>query len=400
MVSPEERLAAAVDLSVCEFEAALVEYPDKCRNLNTASEYLDCVLKLRPVAQFWTTYSGNYQKLKSICHEEAPFIAHQLLVDLVFNLTRLYGDLQRKATEATYEYECRLLEMQQRFKDLSEMLGQLSSAYRLEKAEQSSTHLQAMAEVKSEAANMNGVLTELFDRNRAFLDGVSASFENFHLQILGDSRQVYEELRSYQEATLSGVKILSVEVEQLLHLTSESEALSLGVHDVLDQNLIAADALYRDLSSSHNVLRNQVEEIHETLNHAIAQSVQAIDRAGADASDDLVLKFHSLTELLANLTFGIKERLEKTLDISDRVQTEMSYFGTSSILSLLAFVARATMTAKIVLGCGAVVAVYRLVIISGIRDDGQNSSLMCLINAIVSGFCIALVVRLALMMWL
>lgn len=396
VVSVEERLAAAVDLSVCEFEAALVEYPAKCRNMKTATEYLDCVLKLRPVAQFWTTYSGNYQKLKSICHEEAPFIARQLLVDLVFNLTRLYGDLQRKATEATYEYDCRLIEMQQNINFLADTIEQLTTAYKTEKAEQSSTHFQAMAVLKSEAAHINDDLEVILEKNKAFIDSVSVSFERFQQQILDDSRQVFEELDSYQTDAFSGIKLLNRDIEHLLHQTSESEALNLRVHAILDQNFNSAAALYDDLSHSHNELGNQVEDIRETLDYAIAQSVERIDRASTDASRDLVLRFHTITELLANLTFGIQESLEKTLDIGDRVQREMSYFGNSGILSMPALVARIAMTVKIVIGCGVLVTVHKCIKISGIWDSGENSSLFCFINATVGGFFLALVVRLTL----
>lgn len=104
-VEPLVRLRLAVRLSVCEFRAAKVEYPESCKFLNSHDTYNQCVQAFRANSQLWTTYSGNWRKLRSMCHEEAaPFIKTQIL-NLYFNVTELFSQFFQSASESYADSE-------------------------------------------------------------------------------------------------------------------------------------------------------------------------------------------------------------------------------------------------------------------------------------------------------
>lgn len=94
------RLRLAVNLSICEFSDAGLDYPEECKDLGSKHErelFLACVALLSLVEQFWTTYSGNYRKLRLLCYEElAPFLKDSLL-DLYLNITKLYAEFFESA---------------------------------------------------------------------------------------------------------------------------------------------------------------------------------------------------------------------------------------------------------------------------------------------------------------
>ncbi|OBA19040.1 Tht1-domain-containing protein, partial [Metschnikowia bicuspidata var. bicuspidata NRRL YB-4993] len=86
-VSPKLRIQLAVKLSICEFKEANVEYPKSCQNVECDEDFEICVQEFLESPQLWTTYSGHYRRLRSVCYEEAvPFIRHNIL-DLFFNVT-------------------------------------------------------------------------------------------------------------------------------------------------------------------------------------------------------------------------------------------------------------------------------------------------------------------------
>ncbi|GEQ72018.1 hypothetical protein JCM33374_g5704 [Metschnikowia sp. JCM 33374] len=100
-VSPKLRLQSAVKLSICEFKEANVKYPKSCQDMVSDEEFQICVQEFRESAQLWTTYSGHYRKLRSVCYEEAvPFIRQNIL-DLFLNVTKIYTDFHSAAMKTS-----------------------------------------------------------------------------------------------------------------------------------------------------------------------------------------------------------------------------------------------------------------------------------------------------------
>ncbi|SCU83160.1 LAME_0C04192g1_1 [Lachancea meyersii CBS 8951] len=91
MVDPKLKVQAAVKLSFCEFEESGLEArPLSCSDLSSEG-IKKCVDELRSSPQWWTTYSGHYQRLPTLCYEQSfPYEKDQLLA-LFLNITRVYS---------------------------------------------------------------------------------------------------------------------------------------------------------------------------------------------------------------------------------------------------------------------------------------------------------------------
>ncbi|CAR30739.1 hypothetical protein ZYGR_0P00410 [Zygosaccharomyces rouxii] len=96
------KVETAVKLSICEFQVAgLGHIPDSCKNTQTDS-MMDCMIQLESSAQWWTTYSGNYQRLSSICFENSlPYEKEQIL-SLFLNITNIQSEINDNFTRHFY----------------------------------------------------------------------------------------------------------------------------------------------------------------------------------------------------------------------------------------------------------------------------------------------------------
>lgn len=96
------RVETAVKLSICEFQASgLGHIPEACNESNIDS-LMDCMIQLESSTQWWTTYSGNYQRLSSICFENSlPFEKDQIL-SLFLNITNLQTEINENLSNYFY----------------------------------------------------------------------------------------------------------------------------------------------------------------------------------------------------------------------------------------------------------------------------------------------------------
>ncbi|KAL3232765.1 Nuclear fusion protein KAR5 [Nakaseomyces bracarensis] len=98
-ISPTIRAWTAVKLSVCEFEAVgLKNIPDNCYS-NDLELMMECMLEIEHSTQWWTTYSGNYQRLSSLCNDYNSYYQERRLVETLLNLTDLNYDFSTKYTK-------------------------------------------------------------------------------------------------------------------------------------------------------------------------------------------------------------------------------------------------------------------------------------------------------------
>lgn len=97
------RVETAVKLSICEFKESGLKYiPDACDSTDVEA-MMDCMIQLESSAQWWTTYSGNYQRLPAICFENSlPYEKEQILA-LFLNITDAYGEINENITAHLYQ---------------------------------------------------------------------------------------------------------------------------------------------------------------------------------------------------------------------------------------------------------------------------------------------------------
>lgn len=97
------KVETAVKLSICEFQVAGLGYiADSCRNTQTDS-MMDCMIQLESSAQWWTTYSGNYQRLSSICFEHSLPHEKEQILSLFLNITNIHSEINDNLTKQFFK---------------------------------------------------------------------------------------------------------------------------------------------------------------------------------------------------------------------------------------------------------------------------------------------------------
>lgn len=130
-IDTETRVETAIKLSICEFQASgLGEVPANCM-IGDLGSMMDCMFELESSSQWWTTYSGNYQRLSSICYENVlPFEKEQIL-KLFLNITELYDsfgdDIDNKLHDLMFHME---RESEDHLNDLARMFHDYDSELR------------------------------------------------------------------------------------------------------------------------------------------------------------------------------------------------------------------------------------------------------------------------------
>ncbi|KAM3125134.1 hypothetical protein ACQ2H7_001670 [Candidozyma auris] len=256
---------SAVMLSLCEFQDSAIDYPLSCKKLHSDEDYHECVQDLRSTSQFWTTYSGNYRRIKSICHEEAmPFFKEHLL-ELFNNVTKAYTSFYSATQENTQATEQHQKDLRVQFKILKEELLSLADYQRRERE---ITQVE-MDKFRYSMLNLFGELKQQGDdgmtRLGSSLSIVNDNLEAFSMQALARAKEEFHILSSisenweqFQNAFLAGIHEIGSTIEELANKVQESESKQLALQDSLKNNL--------DLSSEfHHRVRSMEFELVEHL---------------------------------------------------------------------------------------------------------------------------------------
>ena len=272
------RLQLAVKLSVCEFTEAAVEYPESCKLLpetGAQEQYLDCVGALRGVSQFWTTYSGNYRRLRLLCYEEQmPFMKDSIL-DLYFNITKLYAQMFASASSSAESMKRTHNESLSKATDLRDLLSMLASdlgAFAADYAHEHRDYLRQTEEVHDfTVLRMTGLSNMLADSLDKTLDSTASLHEKVaragqqlermgqdvalqHDDVLGTFsavRTAQEELHGSLSATVQLVEDVSGASEYLAELFSGA------LHE--------SGLVHNNLQLLHNSLGEHFAETHAAV---------------------------------------------------------------------------------------------------------------------------------------
>lgn len=100
ITSSQDRVLIAINLSLCEFSAAGIDYPSVCAD---AAKWRICASELEAKAQWWTTFSGNYREIGQICLEHQQDSVIESFIELHENLSHVHTALGRELEALLHE---------------------------------------------------------------------------------------------------------------------------------------------------------------------------------------------------------------------------------------------------------------------------------------------------------
>lgn len=346
LLSPSMRKKLAVGLSVCEFQDASIDYPDSCKHLVLDTDYHECVQELRSTSQFWTTYSGNYRKIKTICHEEAMPFFKEHIINLFNNVTRMYTSFYEnsyKSTQTAEEYQNKV---RKQFNDLLVEFSDVIITTRKERAdleedaldfrksmaliyedvqEQADNELsnmsQALKSVNDGIVEHSTALSTLNSEEMNLYREMNSLWKDFKLQLLqdifdigGTIEETHQQLK-YCKETQSD---LQNSLEAGLALSSEFQYKLRAMTFELQRHLEDQNDLFEE---SLNILFSRVEFF---LNESLLQ---------VNASLTMLLESaYTITDLMRE---GKDAFLETALELGSEIRLAISEARQSSIFNPL-----------------------------------------------------------------
>ncbi|CUS22283.1 LAQU0S05e01882g1_1 [Lachancea quebecensis] len=288
-IDPKRRVNTAIKLSFCEFqESGLEELPEHCQK-STQDEMKKCLDEMRSSPQWWTTYSGNYQRLPTLCYENSlPFEKEQLL-EVFLNVTRMYADfnkildlkLQRRFEEYEATAEKNLFKVKRVFENY---FNDFDDSYSARKA----TFFQDFEHHQEDTLLA-------FDKNIKVVQTEVAGFESDMWQDLKALKQYIHELNDDLRSSGSRDRIESIKAESLVQL----------------QNL--RDIIKTSSEDSVSFIKSK----EETLNHFYSKTtnqLSKVDEAVSNTYMDALLAIQDLRGLVQDsITPLVKEDIENPL---------------------------------------------------------------------------------------
>lgn len=336
-VDPSLKVETAVKLSICEFEIAGLGYiPDSCKETNTDS-MMDCMIQLESSTQWWTTYSGNYQRLSSICFENSlPYEKEQIL-SLFLNITNLHSDINdnlikhfyKLMSEVELSSDEHLGIIAQLFKDY---LKQFDNTFRFKQEEFKGYQddIQSYVVQNSQLVKeQNNGFMQSMDSLQHIIDGIIVELKNG-----GISQQIVE-IKNDNLNNLKQMNDLMQEIYQFQrHGQNEMSGEMQLFFDNTKQNMFSvSDELKQSQTRAVEIL-NVFDELRVSMLPSITEEL--IPQL-SNMKEDLLMDWKSVTKLITedfqawnyqiNDTFQqISLRLDSTMETIDDIDRSLSKF--------------------------------------------------------------------------
>lgn len=265
-LSPELRKQLAVLLSVCEFQDAAVEFPDSCKQLYLKADYHHCVQDLRKSSQLWTTYLGNYRKIKSICHEEAMPFFKEHLVDLFNNVTREYTAFYEASKENSQQTEQYQEQIRLQFDTL---LHYMMDSIRRSKHDS----VEWQTDMDTFREEMTGILNSVQQKTQETLEEIVSPLDSLknmadsQLALVSSHRAQEADILSQAEMQWSDFKEtlfkdmfnIAHTIEGLQESLEKSDSKQLVLHESLDTDVQLSTNLHHRLRAMESDLEQYLE---------------------------------------------------------------------------------------------------------------------------------------------
>ncbi|SCU90173.1 LAMI_0E00914g1_1 [Lachancea mirantina] len=338
------RVKTAIKLSMCEFEASgLKSIPQNCDRFD-GSTIENCVRELETLPQWWTTYSGNFQRLSSLCYENSlPYEKEQIL-ELFLNITRAYEDMQavfdRNVREAYSSFEDLSAENDERFEQFFE--EQYERFENMTKAHGSATSSQ-VAHFQEELSER---LSNSLSHTNAFVDELGSDvfdglqlirklFREFYADLNDSSysRQIQdlkdEHLSNLEALSRDSVHVAASQKEDMKKfekMMTEVQSHAILELNKMDQQLeIAFSDAVTFLQGFDGVVRNLVlPSIQEELIPQVHKLSMQVNKALTMTDTLIEGKMRALNQNLDETLGQINSNLNSTLTTINEIDSDIN----------------------------------------------------------------------------
>lgn len=313
-LTPSMRRSLAIELSICEFELAGIVYPSICKSIGSDDEEAICIMELEASPQFWTTFSGYYRDVRTICYEESLPYEKEQVINLFSNITTIYETFYTEMKQSRAYSEEAQSQLQARFEDMVSIFNTMVDELYV-------YHQEMNEDFKEFSANVGLIL----DTALHVISDTASSYTD-DLQVIGahlnffaaEMEQVAKtvsniDLRHFQDQIIDSYAVLSDKSRQFLdELTFGMDLATLvsQINQQLAQEINAELTLTSSMVSNLNIsslLENITEYLNKELETTLLESQVIMDTF-------LNVSFHRIDSKL-NETFSNLQSFTVGFDI-------------------------------------------------------------------------------------
>ena len=308
---PEQQKNLAVELSICEFENANICYPTVCKERKVD----DCIKCLEKSPQFWTTFSGYYREVKTICHElSLPFEKDQILV-VYENITELYKQLVQDLKSSNKQSEQAQNILKTKFEKLIKIVDSIIIDRDKQRDNLNHTFVMFQENFESSLNNAVAVLQQSYNGANTNIKEMEQHLNYFAqdiLQVHSFIRDRIDDLQLQQDKLQDNNDQIYMKTENTL---GKLESINKNIDEMNELNKNIVRGMQNHLEySEFSVLQ---------LNHHIQQSINDIElqRKYITLQGPVILEKiaevfvqqlnHSATDIVESLGYAMNTTLEK-----------------------------------------------------------------------------------------
>ncbi|KAK9479637.1 Tht1-like nuclear fusion protein-domain-containing protein [Lipomyces japonicus] len=312
ILTTDMRVTHAIRLTLCELSAGLVDAPTTClRDLTQKNQRENCLHVLKSSPQYWTSFSGNFRSIGSICFAERNTHEQEEIVLLYSNLTQVQHEalniLRHQMDHIKIENQ-NLMHLVHKwesyFADLDMRLGMLSNAMD-----------NSSREIKTEARRQHEVLSEIQRENFQLV----SSLHDMLPEIFTTVKDEFEQIFYFSSILKKSMQESVHDIDRACTSLDEFFNNSLFKYASLEQMLSGILTNVTSIIITSSQMISQQSELTEMLQDSqkIANSL-INDQYGLQQhvkqSDNMVSQ-HAV--LISNMMNDIGENLLKIGEISD-----------------------------------------------------------------------------------
>lgn len=362
------RLQLAVKLSICEFEEASVEYPGECKHLSTNEDFSECVQKFRASSQLWTTYSGNYRKLRSLCYEESLPYTKYHIIELFSNITSAYAEFYNSMKGSFQAASAQQDEMNVKIHHLLELVNDaIEKKFQFDEFhEDTSTQMENLKARYRDLLSEFAVLAKLMVEDTLGIRSVlqivrdnTAALGTDFLEVVeafsAGSTQLLNAQRFESTAILHDLQSLSLFIGETNYHANLLEA---TLHHLLNEALLQAQIVLEDAERLENTSRKifnlleLVSGFHESaveLTTELRLDLGDIGSLAGSTKELLHSHFQEISQITTNLTHGLQSISDLLSTFPMGILSWVQTIATRTLATFAATVILTILTATIVI---------------------------------------------------
>ncbi|KAK9370005.1 Tht1-like nuclear fusion protein-domain-containing protein [Lipomyces kononenkoae] len=369
ILTTDERVTFSIRLTLCELSAALIKPPRSCSvDLDDHQSRHFCLKDLEASPQFWTSFSGNFRSIATICLAERKNHEKEEVIRLHQNLTLIQAhalhvlrdqlaeiDLEGKSlSDIVTSWTKVLADMESNMLALDKSIERLSakSADQLEKQTMAMMSVLESSMARAMALDdISGTIIERLKRDSTGLFQLSASLKS-SMETSHGAAEVYAmamktHMASFVESTLANytkIKEALADVSLSLSVTSKDASLISEQQKYMEQVILSERIRFDNMVQDQGLMLDRLHESHRvasetadllfTLKESAEQGISSITTQSDAATQRVRDTFEDVESTLQRFISSVEVAERTFLRLRSSIATRLFLFSVCVLVFL------------------------------------------------------------------